>query len=611
MPTDSIDGSAVSCREVAENAATARRIPSGQGSGSGSPEPEGRCTCKDDCTSRTDSRRDYEQRQLTALMGIAGIINSRLDLGHILSSISKELYRIIDYDIGCVAIYEKDENFLVIRHITRRNGDNSGEGTYVPLDESNLIGWVAINKEPILRRNIPEDKRFSEIMEQDNLKSDIVVPLMAKGSLIGTVNIGSYECNHFSEFELDLVVNFSKLISVAIENSQLLNKLKYLGEKYRLLMKNATDLIVFVKPTGEISECNQATYGLFGYGPGEVIGRQFFYYATPDRREEARESFFKVLRGENIPSLEHPYLKKNGEIVYLEINAKVIKMKGHPYLMAVAHDVTERKKLQEKITIQNRELRAVNSRLRELDEMKRRFLDRTSHELRTPLSVIMAYTGTLLEDRENEIDNGTQLDFLRIIESQSSRLLDLINELLDLSKIEISESMLDIRKRDFNEIVLSAVEVVGPVAKQKDVEMEVSLDPAIGAAPFDELRIKQACLNLLHNAIKLSGEGGSVSVTSLQSSQEVILAVNDSGPFIEREYLSCIFDGLPKIKVKGAEAEMHPGMGLQLVKHYIEIHRGRVWVESRAGEGSTFYFSLPKVADEEAPQAASDAGQVD
>jgi two-component system NtrC family sensor kinase len=200
-----------------------------------------------------------EKQQLAAVMEIAHAINSQPDLEHILSTISSELSKVIDFDIGCVAIYEKDQSCLFIRHVSRRNGDRSSDGIYVPLDESNLVGWVAINRKPVLRNDIPNDKRFSEIMSEESLKSDIVVPLVAKDVLIGTVNIGSYEFNHFTELDLDLVTRFSKLTSIAIENSQLLKGLKELGQRYRLLMKNATDVIILMKSSGEIVECNQMT----------------------------------------------------------------------------------------------------------------------------------------------------------------------------------------------------------------------------------------------------------------------------------------------------------------------------------------------------------------
>ncbi|MDD4857396.1 MAG: GAF domain-containing protein, partial [Candidatus Krumholzibacteria bacterium] len=180
--------------------------------------------------------KTHEERQLAAVMEIANAINSPLDLHEILSTISRELSKVIDYDLGCVAIYDKGNNGLFMRHVWRKSGDKSGEGRYVPLDENNLVGWVAIHKKPVLRGDIPADPHFREIMKEDDLKSDIVVPLMTKNALVGTVNIGSYTPNHFTDFDLDLVVRFSKLMSIAIDKCELLRELEELGEKYRLLM---------------------------------------------------------------------------------------------------------------------------------------------------------------------------------------------------------------------------------------------------------------------------------------------------------------------------------------------------------------------------------------
>lgn len=536
-----------------------------------------------------------EKQQLAAVMEIARIINSRLELEYILSAISSELSKVIDYDIGCVAIYERDENCLFIRHISRRSGDRSGEGRYVPLEETNLIGWVAINRKPILRNNIPKDARFAEIMKEDNLKSDIVVPLIARDTLIGTLNIGSYEYNHYTEFDLELVAKFARLTSLAVENSQLLGKLRDLGSKYRHLMNNASEVIVLMKSSCEILECSAATYKLSGYSPEEIIGKEFFLFTTPDRRDVARKIFYKVLRGEPHRNMEIPYLKKNGEVVYLDVYATLVKIKRNPYILAIAHDVTERKLLQEKITIQNRELREINKKLMALDELKSDFLGRISHEFRTPLSIIMAYTGTLLDDREQAIDRDTANEFLQVITTQSNKLLNLINDLLDLSKVEISETMLDISAGGINEIIRISASIVGPFARQNNVEVETRLDADVPIINFDPLRIQQVCVNLLNNAIKYSGAGGKVAISSNKGKDEIIVSVCDSGPGIDQEDIPGIFENFSQIDGGTARACNGLGIGLRLVKHYVELHRGRIWVESERGKGSTFSFSLPIV----------------
>ena len=536
---------------------------------------------------------------LAAVLEIANVINSQLDLNSIFAVISKELSRVFDYDLSCVAIYDKDENCLYMRHVSRKNGDKSGENRYVPLEESNLIGWVAIHRQPILRRNIPEDTRFKEIMREDDLKSDIVVPLIAKNTLIGTVNIGSYEYNHFDQFDLDLLVRLSKLTSIAIENSQLLKEVKDLGEKYRVLMKNASDLIILIDATGRIAECNDEVYRVSGYSPEEIIGREVYQLTLPERREEVKDSFCSVLRGELKEVKDLPYFKKNGEIIYLEINTKLVSIKGDTFVLVIARDITERMKLERRIKIQNKELKEINKKLMEIDELKSDFLSRISHELRTPLSIIMAYTGTLMEEMEAErLDEKTRSEFLSVIDSQSKKLLSLIDDLLDLSKVEISETMLDIAEGSINEVIEIAVHVVEPIAEQKGIAIEIDLDDEIPIINFDSIRIRQVLVNLLSNAVKFSREKGVVRISSKDSGSEVVVSVMDSGQGIDDKDIARIFDKFTQVEGINTRESSGMGIGLRLVKHYVELHGGRIWVKSKKGVGSIFCFSLPKVTRE-------------
>lgn len=536
---------------------------------------------------------DEERRQLSAVMEIANAINSRLDLDEILSVIAFEFSKVLDFDVGCMAIYEKKDNCLYMRHIHRKNGDNTGEGRYVPLDESNLVGWVAINRKPILRQDIHSDKRFSEIMKEDNLGSDIVVPLMAKNTLIGTVNFGSFKRDYYTQFDLKLVEDFSRLISIAIENAQLLKELKELGDKYRILMRSAHDIIMLLNIEGDIAECNDAVRIIFGYSPEEVIGRSPADFAPPARREEIRVNFGKVLRGEITKAVEVPYLKKNGELVYLDLTLSLIKIRSHPYVLAVGHDVTNRKCLEEKITVQNRELKSSNRKLREVDRLKSEFLGRISHELRTPLSVIMAYTGTLSEEGSEVIDEDTRKEFLKVIELQSNKLLGLINDLLDLSKVEVSETMLNVTEASINEMIRVSVDIVTPFARKKGVEIITSLNNDVPVLRFDPLRIRQACVNMLNNAVKFTPRGGKVVVSSIREGEEVIVSIKDEGPGIEKENIPDIFENFTQIDGGSTRNCNGMGIGLRLVKHYIGLHKGRIWVESEKGSGATFLFALP------------------
>jgi len=293
---------------------------------------------------------------------------------------------------------------------------------------------------------------------------------------------------------------------------------------------------------------------------------------------------------------ESSYVSKSEKSIYLDINASSINIKNHPYILGVGHDVTDRKRLEEKITIQNRELKENNRKLKEVDQLKSEFLGRISHELRTPLSVIMAYAGSLIDDREDMIDKETKDEFLNVIANQSDKLLSLINDLLDLSKVEISETMLDVTESSINEMIKASVAIVRPYSLQQNVEIKVALCDSIPVTRFDPLRIRQICVNLLSNAIKFTPRGEVVEISTNLCKETITVSVKDSGPGIESGEVKNIFNHFTQVDGGPARSKNGLGIGLKLVKHYVELHHGRIWVESEKGEGSTFNFSLPLVA---------------
>jgi signal transduction histidine kinase len=205
----------------------------------------------------------------------------------------------------------------------------------------------------------------------------------------------------------------------------------------------------------------------------------------------------------------------------------------------------------------------------------------------------MAYSGTLMEEDNDQIDAATRMEFLTVIQAQSNKLLSLINDLLDLSKVEIYETMLDMGEGSVNEIVTIAVKVIEPVLKRKDIELKLRLDESIPIISFDHHLIRQVCINLLNNALKFSGRGGKVFVTSKHDSDEIVVSVRDSGPGIAKEDIPTIFEKFTQIDGGDTRSKEGLGIGLRLVKHYIELHKGRVWVESERDKGSRFCFSLP------------------
>jgi signal transduction histidine kinase len=239
----------------------------------------------------------------------------------------------------------------------------------------------------------------------------------------------------------------------------------------------------------------------------------------------------------------------------------------------------------------NDELRRLYSELEAASKHKSDFLANMSHELRTPLNAIVGFSQVLREKLFGEV-NEKQEEYLDDILSSANHLLALINDILDLSKVEAGQVELERSRFSLKEAVERGVVMVRERATKNGVELTLEPDPKVGLVEGDERRIRQVIFNLLSNAVKFTPPGGSVDVSTSGSDGEVRVAVRDTGPGIAPEDRERIFEEFQQTAA-GAEQREGTGLGLALSKRLVELHGGRIWVESEVGKGSTFLFTLP------------------
>ena len=239
----------------------------------------------------------------------------------------------------------------------------------------------------------------------------------------------------------------------------------------------------------------------------------------------------------------------------------------------------------------NDELERLYRELETASRHKSEFLANMSHELRTPLNAIIGFTQVLQQKLFGGL-NEKQDEYVADILSSSDHLLALINDILDLSKVEAGQVELEIAPFSLREALERGVVMVKERATRNGVEVGLQLEPSVGVVVADERRIRQVVFNLLSNAVKFTPSGGSVEVRSAQADGEVRVSVADTGPGIAPEDHERIFE---QFQQTGVAIEQHEGtgLGLTLSKRLIELHGGRIWVESELGEGSTFTFTLP------------------
>lgn len=254
--------------------------------------------------------------------------------------------------------------------------------------------------------------------------------------------------------------------------------------------------------------------------------------------------------------------------------------------------VIDRAEVMERMGRRARELEADNEKLAELNRMKDVFLGTASHELKTPLTSVIAYA-ELLDDHEGKLSREQSREFVGRLRAEAQRLLSLIEDILDLSRLESGKLMLKPRSLDIAEVLRGAVETTRPLAQKFGVKVDTEFAAGLPQLSVDEVKIRQVLVNLIVNAVKFSPRESPVTVRTTLDGSYVRLEVHDRGPGIAPDTATHIFELFGQNVAEESDSRGGLGIGLHLVKRITEMHGGHVGVNSRPGEGSTFWVRLP------------------
>jgi signal transduction histidine kinase len=252
------------------------------------------------------------------------------------------------------------------------------------------------------------------------------------------------------------------------------------------------------------------------------------------------------------------------------------------------------------IAIQNahlfREIEDKSHQLEVANKHKSDFLANMSHELRTPLNAIIGFSEVLIEKMFGEV-NEKQLDYLQDIHASGRHLLSLINDILDLSKIEAGRMELDLADVNMADALSSAMTLVRERAQNHGIELALEVDPQVEVVQADERKVKQVVLNLLSNAVKFTPDGGKIAMRATLDTDHVAVAVRDTGIGIAPEDQDAVFEEFKQVGRDYTKKAEGTGLGLALTRRIVELHGGRIWLESTPGKGSTFTFTLPLIQE--------------
>jgi PAS domain S-box-containing protein len=366
------------------------------------------------------------------------------------------------------------------------------------------------------------------------------------------------------------------------------------------LLKRITGYAIIVGDfDGNIIVFNEGAKKIFGFEPQDVVGLKNIEDFYPARLVEAgilNMLFDKLLKeGDCLYELDRN--RNNGETFSAQSLLTLVKDNDGRLVgfVEIIEDITERKN-------KEKQLKQANERLLELSKIKDDFVSIASHELRTPLSSIKNFTELLLTYEE---DRTTQKEFLNIIYSESERLINIINDFLDISKIQAG-------RMQWQKIELSLVDIIQQVVQSNQtlineakLELATELEPDLPSVLGEKDRIVQVMTNLLGNSIKFTSESGKVIIRAwLEKNQKagdnrgkVIVSVSDSGIGIARENFGRIFETFGQVGNGLKNKPRGTGLGLPICKKIVEYFGGKIWVESELGKGSTFFFSLPCAAE--------------
>lgn len=368
--------------------------------------------------------------------------------------------------------------------------------------------------------------------------------------------------------------------------------------RFRELIEHAPDAILQVDSTGAIVIANRTAETIFGYSHEELLANGVdMLIPEANRASHAghREAFAAAERTRPMgQGLELYARRKDGSKFPVEVSLSPVRTEAGIHVTAVIRDVTERKQSEQRIRslqeVYMTELKTRQKEAERLNQLKSEFMASVSHELRTPLHTIIGFAELLGEETDGPL-NEKQRRFLHHIHRDSEHLLGLINDVLDLSRIEAGGLHLRTEPLPLQTIVLETVSAIRPYATSRSVALREGehLDLRVLADP---MRVRQILSNLVNNGVKFTAEGGEVCVDPAREGEMVTVTVTDTGIGIPPEESTRIFDKFYQVGFTPVGVREGTGLGLAICRQLVEMQGGKIWVESEPGRGSRFHFTL-------------------
>ncbi|WP_342306496.1 PAS domain S-box protein [Methanolobus sp. ZRKC5] len=351
----------------------------------------------------------------------------------------------------------------------------------------------------------------------------------------------------------------------------------------RSLMDQSRDGIVILGIDGEVFEANPAYAQMLGYSQEEIQTLHVWdwdsYYTKEQLLEMIQRNDSKGIH------LETRQRRKDASFIDVEINSNAVTFNDRKLIICICRDITEHKQDEE-------ELLRAKLTAEEASMIKNEFLATMSHELRTPLNSIIGFSDILLDESFGKL-NKLQSEYIYYILKSGKHLLAIINDILDLSKVEAGKMELYYEQFQASLIIDEIKMMLAPLAIKKNVHMGVKINSDIGTITADKTKLKQILYNLASNAIKFTPENGFVTIEAKNSGNFIHFTIQDTGIGIDKKDMDKLFQPFKQLKTCINREYEGTGLGLAIAKKFIEMHGGNIRVMSVVGEGSSFIFMIP------------------
>ncbi|MBN9288982.1 MAG: hypothetical protein BGO43_08150 [Gammaproteobacteria bacterium 39-13] len=374
-------------------------------------------------------------------------------------------------------------------------------------------------------------------------------------------------------------------------------ELTEVDQRYKNLVELSPDVIL-IHCQEKLVFLNFAGAAAFGVEePQTLFGESIYKFIHPDFHQAYRDEIAQMEKGHLLSSLiDLVLVSPDGKELETEVIAVPIKYKEMPAIQVRARDTSIQRKISKKMKTQNTQLKkyiAKNKKLKYADLMKSKFIATMSHELRTPLNGIIGFSEVLKDGLLGPL-NEKQREYCSDIYNSGQFLLELINDILDLSKVEAGKMELEIEPFDLKQLLEQSLTIIKTKAAQYHIDLELEIEDLINLCTYDPRKLKQIIYNLLSNAVKFAPNDSIVKVHAyLKNKYTLVIAVTDTGIGIAKEDLKRLFRPFEQIHSAAKTREKGTGLGLVIARHLAELHGGTVNVASIEGKGSTFTIELP------------------